>query len=115
MPEPMRRHPRLKCSIERCRRCVAGSGEPGRRLDAISCADSLFRADQPKPDASPQQATGEAGRILAKSVANGSLDPGHRAYLAKLVAARTGLSQQDAEKRVDDVVAQMKAAGLWCK
>ena len=72
--------------------------------------DSLFRADQPKPDASPQQATGEAGRILARSVANGSLDPGDRTYLAKLVAARTGLSQQDAEKRVDDVVAQMKAA-----
>ena len=73
-------------------------------------ADSLFRADQPKPDASPQQATGEAGRILARSVANGSLEPGDRTYLAKLVAARTGLSQQDAEKRVDDVVAQMKAA-----
>jgi hypothetical protein len=73
-------------------------------------ADSLFRTDQPKPDASPQQATGEAGRILARSVANGNLDPGDRTYLAKLVAARTGLSQQDAEKRVDDVVAQMKAA-----
>ncbi len=73
-------------------------------------ADSLFRADQPKPDASPQQATGEAGRILARSVANGKLDPGDRTYLVKLVAARTGLSQQDAEKRVDDVVAQMKAA-----
>jgi hypothetical protein len=72
-------------------------------------SDSLFRADQPKPDASPQQATGEAGRILARSVANGNLDPGDRTYLAKLVAARTGLSQQDAEKRVDDVVAQMKA------
>lgn len=72
--------------------------------------DSLFRTDQPKPDASPQQATGEAGRILARSVANGNLDPGDRTYLAKLVAARTGLSQQDAEKRVDDVVAQMKAA-----
>ncbi len=73
-------------------------------------SDSLFRADQPKPDASPQQATGEAGRILARSVANGNLDPGDRTYLAKLVAARTGLSQQDAEKRVDDVVAEMKAA-----
>ena len=73
-------------------------------------ADSLFRADQPKPDASPQQATGEAGRILARSVANGNLDPGDRTYLAKLVAARTGLSQPDAEKRVDDVAAQMKAA-----
>ena len=31
-------------------------------------------------------------------------------YLAKLVAARTGMSQQDAEKHVDDVVAHMKAA-----
>jgi len=73
-------------------------------------ADTLFRADQPKPDASPQQATGEAGRILARSVANGSLEPGDRTYLAKLVATRTGLPQLDAEKRVDDVVAQMKAA-----
>jgi hypothetical protein len=73
-------------------------------------ADSLFRADQPKPDASPQQATGEAGRILARSVASGNLDPGDRTYLAKLIAARAGLSQQDAEKRVDNVVAQMKTA-----
>jgi len=73
-------------------------------------ADSLFRADQPKPDASPQQATGEAGRILARSVASGNLDPGDRTYLAKLIAARAGLSQQDAEKRVDTVVAQMKTA-----
>jgi hypothetical protein len=73
-------------------------------------ADSLFRADQPKPDASPQQATGEAGRILARSVASGNLDPGDRTYLAKLIAARAGLPQQDAEKRVDNVVAQMKTA-----
>ena len=73
-------------------------------------ADSLFRADQPKPDAGPQQATGEAGRILARSVASGNLDPGDRTYLAKLIAARAGLSQQDAEKRVDNVVAQMKTA-----
>ena len=73
-------------------------------------ADSLFRADQAKPDASPQQATGEAGRILARSVASGNLDPGDRTYLAKLISARAGLPQQDAEKRVDNVVAQMKTA-----
>jgi hypothetical protein len=72
--------------------------------------DSLFRADQPKGDASPQEATGEAGRILARSIPNGNLDPSDRTYLAKLIAARTGMSQQDAEKRVDDVVAQMKAS-----
>jgi len=72
--------------------------------------DSLFRADQPKGDASPQEAAGEAGRILARSISNGNLDPGDRAYLAKLVAARAGMSQQDAEKRVDDIVVQMKTA-----
>jgi len=77
--------------------------------------ESLFRADQPKGDAGPQEAAGEAGRILARSIANGILDPGDRTYLAKLVAARTGMSQQDAEKRVDDVVAQMKAAAEKAK
>ena len=55
----------------------------------------------------PQERQAE---YLARSIANGNLDPGDRTYLAKLVAARTGMSQQDAEKRVDDVVAQMKAA-----
>ncbi|MEJ0020584.1 MAG: hypothetical protein WDN25_29350 [Acetobacteraceae bacterium] len=72
--------------------------------------DTLFRADQPQANALPQQTSAEAGRILTRSIANGSLEAGDRAYLARLVAARTGLSQQDAEKRVDDVAAQAKAA-----
>ena len=72
--------------------------------------DTLFRRDQPDANAPPQDSRAEAGRILARSIANGSLDPGDRTYLAKLVAARTGISQQDAEKRIDDTVAQMKAA-----
>jgi hypothetical protein len=72
--------------------------------------DTLFRKDQPDANAPPQEVRGEASRILAKSVANGNLDPGDRTYLAKLIAARTGISQQDAEKRIDDVMNQMKAA-----
>jgi hypothetical protein len=47
---------------------------------------------------------------LARGIANGNLDPSDRNYLAKLIAARAGMSQQDAEKRVDDVVEQMKVA-----
>ena len=35
-----------------------------------------------------------------------------RTYLAHLVAARTGLSQSDAEKRVDEVIAKTKAADM---
>ena len=65
--------------------------------------DSLFRSDQPKPDASSQEVTGEASRVLARSIASGDLDAGDKTYLAKLVAAHTGMSQQDAEKRVDQL------------
>ena len=38
------------------------------------------------------------------------LAPADRAYLARLVASQTGMTQQDAERRVDEVVAQAKAA-----
>jgi hypothetical protein len=41
----------------------------------------------------------EVGRILAASLANGMTDQ-NRAYLAQLVAQRTGIPQQEAEKRV---------------
>ena len=66
--------------------------------------DTLFRRDQPDANASPQDARAEAGRILARSIANGNLDPADRTYLARLIAARTGISQQDAEKRIDDTI-----------
>jgi hypothetical protein len=72
--------------------------------------DTLFRKDQPDANAPPQEVRAEASRVLARSIANGNLDPGDRSYLAKLIAARTGISQQEAEKRIDDTMAQMKAA-----
>jgi hypothetical protein len=72
--------------------------------------DTLFRKDQPDANASSQDARAEAGRIVARALANGNLDPGDRTYLAKLIAARTGVSQADAEKRIDDTMAQMRAA-----
>lgn len=72
--------------------------------------DTLFRKDQPDTNISSPDARAEAGRIVARAVTNGNLDPNDRAYLAKLVAARTGISQQDAEKRVDDGMNQIKAA-----
>ena len=72
--------------------------------------DTLFRKDQPDANAASQDARAEAGRVLTRAISNGTLDPGDRTYLAKLIAARTGISQQDAEKRIDEVIAQMKAA-----
>ena len=72
--------------------------------------DALFRKDRPDANMSSQDARAEGARIIARAVANGNLEPGDRTYLAALVASRTGLSQEDAEKRVDDTMAQIKAA-----
>ena len=81
-----------------------------RRFRLITSSTRCSGRDQPDANASPQDARAEAGRILARSIANGNLDPGDHTYLAKLIAARTGISQQDAEKRIDDTMNQMKAA-----
>jgi hypothetical protein len=43
-------------------------------------------------------------------MANGGVSDADKAYLVDQVAARTGLSHDDAQKRVDDVIAQEKAA-----
>jgi hypothetical protein len=41
---------------------------------------------------------------------NRDLNAADKAYVAQVVAARTGLSQADAEKRVNDVIAEAKVA-----
>lgn len=67
--------------------------------------DMLFRGD-----------TGEAGdpraeatRILVTGLAGDGVTDADRAYLASVVAARTGLTEAEAEARVDEVVAQAQA------
>jgi hypothetical protein len=72
--------------------------------------DSLFRTDRPSPNAGDADIRAQTTRILLNGMRNGDVPAPDKAYLAQLVAARTGLSQADAEKRVDDVVSQEKAA-----
>jgi hypothetical protein len=52
----------------------------------------------------------ETGRILAQGLANTEISDTDRTYLAQLIAAHTGVSKEVAEKRIDDVIAQEKAA-----
>jgi hypothetical protein len=70
--------------------------------------DSLFRSDLPNANTTDQDVRAEANRILAIGIRSG-VPTGDQAYLAQLVAARTGLSQADAEKRVAEVIANAKA------
>jgi hypothetical protein len=50
------------------------------------------------------------GRILASSVAGGTVSGENRTYIAQLVAQQTGLSQQDAEARVNNAFTQAREA-----
>ena len=72
--------------------------------------DSLYRTDHPSTTVSDADVRGPTTRILVSGLRNGDVPAADKTYLAQLVAARTGLSQADAEKRVDDVIAQEKAA-----
>jgi len=72
--------------------------------------DMLFRSSQPDPGESVSDARAEATHILAKGLTTGDVAAADRTYVAQLIAARTGIAQPDAERRVDDVIAQLKAA-----
>jgi len=67
------------------------------------------------PDARGQDPRVEAGRILTSALANGGLSPADRSYLVSLVAARTGISDAEAQSRVDDLVASANAAAAKVK
>jgi hypothetical protein len=74
--------------------------------------DTLMRSDAPAAQnaGNAQESRGEMVRLFTRSFRNGSeLKPADREYVAKVVAARTGLSQPDADKRVNEVVMQVKA------
>ena len=73
--------------------------------------DTLMRTDTPAAanGENSNQARGELTRLFTSSFRSGSdLKPADRDYVSKMVAARTGLSQADADKRVNEVVTQAK-------
>jgi hypothetical protein len=72
--------------------------------------DSLYRTDHPNTNISDGDVRAQSSRILVNGMLNGDVPAPDRAYLALLVSARTGLSPADAEKRVDAVITQTKAA-----
>jgi hypothetical protein len=73
-------------------------------------ADTLLRSDSRTDQQSLGDTRGEVVRLLTTSFRErNDVNAADRGYLAKVVSARTGLSQPDAEKRVNDVITQAKA------
>jgi hypothetical protein len=72
--------------------------------------NTLFRSDRPVPDSNDASMRAEAGNIFAYALRQKDIPAPDKTYLARLVAARTGLSQTDAEQRVSDVLTQARQA-----
>jgi hypothetical protein len=71
-------------------------------------SDMLLRSDKPATDGNDAATRAEIGRIVANAMRTGELSPGDRTYVAQVIASRTGMNPQDAQKRVDDVINQAK-------
>ena len=99
---------------------ILGSAASGATQAAASTAqsspmdgyvDTLLRPENPSAQTQQQASDprAEMVRLFTSSYRNGNdMSTPDRAYVAKVVSARTGLSQADAEKRVSDVTNQIK-------
>jgi hypothetical protein len=91
---------------------VGGDGNTnGGRLDTNGYfVDALLRSDNPSLAENGVPVRAEIGRILVNGLRKQDLPAADQTYLARLVAARTGLSQSDAAKRVSDVLTDARQA-----
>lgn len=72
--------------------------------------DTLLRTPEPVAAQNVSALQTEVGLIFANGLRDGALPPADKSYLAHVVASRTGISEPDAAKRVDDVFAQAQQA-----
>ncbi len=102
---------------------VAGQSKSDGSSVMSYFTDSLFRPMAAGPGASAASsstsspgsaqesaAPAEVGRIIVRSMSSGAISPDDSKYVAQLIAQRTGMSQQDAEKRVADTYAKAQQA-----
>jgi hypothetical protein len=71
--------------------------------------DRLLRSER-RPETSDADLRAQAARIISTSLGHADMSADDRAYLVRLVAARTGLAVPDAERRVTEVLAQARRA-----
>lgn len=95
---------------------VQGAAQGGTQQAGASSAnpvqlmvDTLFRPNQPSTSGSPADAKAEVTQILLSGVQSGDISQPDRAYIAQLAASRSGITQEEAEKRVNTLIEQAKA------
>ena len=73
--------------------------------------DRLFRSDR-APQGGDAEARAEAGRIIQTALGHTDVAADDRAYLVRLVAARTGLPPTDADRRVQQIISEIPRRGI---
>jgi hypothetical protein len=90
----------------------AGSAGPASSVGAENIIafdlDRLFRAERRPADSDMTYSRAEAARILLTTAGRRGMSAEDRGYLARLVAARTGLAAPESERRVDAVAASAR-------
>jgi hypothetical protein len=76
--------------------------------------DRLFRSER-RPDVADPESRAEAGRILMTGLGRRDIASEDRAYLVRLVSARTGLGATDADRRVTQVASESRTAAAQAR
>lgn len=81
----------------------------GRSDTVAYTIDALFRAPKQSTAAAASDADRrEVARILTLGTVRGDVNANDQAYIADLIAARTGLSETEAQQRVTEVLAEAR-------
>jgi hypothetical protein len=89
---------------------AADVADDGRTNAGAYFTDALFRTDHPTADASDPRVRAEARGILARALTEPDMASPDKTYLSSLVAARTGLGETEAARRVDQTVKAAREA-----
>ena len=94
----------LASDAGRARTAAAGTTEssPETAVNGY-LADTLLRTSPANEALIPASTRNEIGVIVAHDLAMGNMPNADRTYLAQIVSARSGVSQAEAEKRVDEM------------
>src|SRR3954469_23277648 len=97
---------------------ASGAAAEGAKSDGGPMAysmDQLFRSAKPRSGANAEDSTAEVTRIFTHDLAAGEMPQEDTRYVAQVVSQRAGISQQEAEKRVNEAFAKLKDAQTKAK
>jgi hypothetical protein len=86
------------------------TGQPAEAVNAQMSTSALPPDSSPRPTGIRAEDRAEVTRLLTLGMTRGELSDDNKTYVARLIAARTGMSETAAQARVNQVLTQAQAA-----